>query len=94
MALKDRQGRYYKVLLPEGHFKEIIFEVYENEAHRDQGETEFYKAKRISIPVSIGWDSAMLTYTLDNTLSIEDNLKTCLYGLAKSMEPYSGYEDY
>jgi len=92
MALKNEAGNYFKVSL-ENFNKGVMFLVYEDEAHRIAGETEFHRAKREYVDFEEVYDAFLVNFEAFSGTSDEDNIKSALYALAKTKEPYNMYTD-
>lgn len=93
MALKNAEGNYFKIVYNDLNSKNIEFRVFENQEHRDSGETEFHKAKIERLFVESEWDKSLMNFTKDETKTDEENIVTCLYELAKTFAPYSEMEN-
>lgn len=83
MALIAPNGNYRKIDIIDFPNNSIVYKVYENQEHRLSWDTEFHKSKKIIIPIDF---DVIVSQTPDIEKTLEDNLKSLVYEVTKTID--------
>ena len=96
MALKDSEGKYYKLIRFDSAVAELTFEVYPNEDFRLVNDKDFVPPSETTV-LSLDINQALEyvnNYERDDSLSYVENFKAMCYSMAKHLsETFANMED-